>query len=342
MVQQRQQQHIHTQVEVERIIVNFRIVRADRCVKPKLRTSPVFCETIAMRAFHYHLCDVFTSTPFAGNQLAVFEDVGDLSAAEMQALAKETNLSETTFIKRRRIEFERQRGVRVRIFTTEEELPFAGHPTLGTATFIREYLPEYAGSDAIKLELNVGAVTVRFPAEQQGAVHGEMTQPDPVFGAMHDHNTVAKAIGVSVDDLALEMPVQTVSTGMPFCIVPFRSIEALSTLRSQGASVEDYLRQSDAKFFYCIAPELKNVWRARMQFYNGEDPATGSAAGCAISYLVRHGFAVSDEQVHIRQGIEIKRPSSIEVRAKFDGVSVREVRVAGSTIFVANGRFFLE
>jgi trans-2,3-dihydro-3-hydroxyanthranilate isomerase len=295
-----------------------------------------------MRAFDYHLCDVFTATPFAGNQLAVFEDAGDLSATEMQALASETNLSETTFIQRRRPEFERQRGVRVRIFTTQEELPFAGHPTLGTATFIREYLPEYAGSDSIKLELNVGAVTVRFPAEQHGAIHGEMTQPDPIFGAVHDRGAIAKAIDIPVDDLAPEMPIQTVSTGMPFCIVPFRSADVLSRLRSAGASVDDYLRRSDAKFFYCIAPELKNVWRARMQFYNGEDPATGSAAGCAISYLVQHGFAASDEQVHIRQGIEIGRPSAIDVRAKLDGVSIREVRVAGSTVFVAKGRFFLE
>jgi trans-2,3-dihydro-3-hydroxyanthranilate isomerase len=299
-----------------------------------------------MRAFDYRLCDVFTSTPFAGNQLAVFEDAGDLSTAEMQALARETNLSETTFIQRRRPEFEQQRGIRVRIFTTEEEVPFAGHPTLGTATCIRQYLPEYAGSSAIKLELNVGAVTVRFapeqPTGQHGAIHGEMTQPDPVFGAMHDPHRVAQVIGAFVDDLAPRMPLQTVSTGLPFCIVPFRSVDALSQLRINSAAAEGYLRHTDAKFFYCIAPELKNVWRARMQFYNGEDPATGSAAGCTISYLVRNGFAASDEQVHIRQGIEMKRPSAIDVRAKLDGDLIREVRVAGSTVLVANGRFFLE
>lgn len=295
-----------------------------------------------MRAFDYHLCDVFTATPFAGNQLAIFEDAGDLSQAEMQALASETNLSETTFIQRRRLELELHRGVRVRIFTTEEELLFAGHPTLGTAAFIREHLPEYAGSDAVKLELNVGPVTVRFPAEQSGAIHGEMTQPDPVLGAVHSAGTIANALGISIDDLATDMPIQTVSTGMPFCIVPFRSVDALSKLRIAGASADDYLRHSDAKFFYCIAPELKGIWRARMQFYNGEDPATGSAAGCAISYLVRHGFADSEEQLHIRQGIEIGRPSTLDMRAKFDGVSIREVRVAGSTVFVAKGRFFLE
>ena len=224
----------------------------------------------------------------------------------------------------------------------EEELPFAGHPTLGTSTFIRQYLPEYADREVITLELNVGPISIRFSQPSHRALHGEMTQPDPVFGQMHDPAAVAQAIGINANDLATDMPVQTVSTGLPYCIVPFRSIDALSQLRISPSAAENYLRNTDAKFFYCIAPELKGIWRARMQFYNGEDPATGSAAGCAISYLVRHDVAASDEQLHLRQGIEMGRPSTIDVRAKFDGVSVREVRVGGSTVFVAKGRFFLE
>jgi trans-2,3-dihydro-3-hydroxyanthranilate isomerase len=302
-----------------------------------------FCETIAMRTLDYHLCDVFTDMPFAGNQLAVFPDAGNLSSAEMQLLARETNLSETTFIQRRRPEFEQQRGVRVRIFTTQEEVPFAGHPTLGTASFIRRFLPEYAEREVITLELNVGAVSVRFHSQQQGSsLYGEMTQPNPVFGKLHDAQAIVKALGIPDQALAPNMPIQTVSTGLPFCVVPFRSIDALAQLRLPPAAAEDYLRNSDAKFFYCIAPELQSVWRARMQFYNGEDPATGSAAGCAISYLVRHGFVASDEQLHIHQGMEIARPSIIAVRAKLSDDLVQEVRVAGSTVFVANGRFFLE
>ena len=295
-----------------------------------------------MRAFDYRICDVFTETPFHGNQLAIFENAGELTPAEMQKLANETNYSETTFIIRRPQEMERLRGVRVRIFTTTEELPFAGHPTLGTSTFIRQFLPDYADRDAITLELNIGAVNVRFPEPWGKTLHGEMTQPDPVFGQMHDRSAVAQAIGIDVESLAADMPIQTVSTGLRFCVVPFRSVEALSQLRITGAIAETYLQKTDAKFFYCIAPEIKGVWRARMQFYNGEDPATGSAAGCAISYLVRHGFVASDEQLHIRQGIEMGRPSTIDVCAKLEGVSVREVRVAGSTVFVAKGRFFLE
>ena len=303
--------------------------------------SPESAKLINVREFAYSLCDVFTDTPLQGNQLAVFEDAGELTPPEMQKLANETNLSETTFIIRRPLDMELLRGVRVRIFTTQEELPFAGHPTLGTSTFIRQYLPEYADREVITLELNVGAISVRFSQPPHGTLHGEMTQPDPVFGQMHDPVAVAQAIGIDAGDLA-DMPVQTVSTGLAYCIVPFRSVDALSQLRISPSAAEEYLRNKDAKFFYCIAPELKGVWRARMQFYNGEDPATGSAAGCAISWLVRHGFAASEEQLHLRQGIEMGRPSTIDVRAKFDGVSIREVRVGGSTVFVAKGRFFLE
>jgi trans-2,3-dihydro-3-hydroxyanthranilate isomerase len=295
-----------------------------------------------MRQLEYRICDVFTDIPFQGNQLAVFTDAGDLTQAEMQRLATETNLSETTFIIRRSREMEQLRGVRVRIFTTAEELPFAGHPTLGTSTLIRQFLPEYADHKVITLELNIGAVNVRFSQSSQKVLHGEMTQPDPVFGQIHDPAAVAQAISLDASDLEKDMPLQTVSTGLPYCIVPLRSVDALSQLRIPLAIAEKYLRNTDAKFFYCIAPELRGVWRARMQFYNGEDPATGSAAGCAISYLVRHGFAASDEQLHIRQGVEIRRPSTIDVRAKVDGASVREVRVGGSTVFVAKGRFFLE
>src|SRR5579875_3156287 len=113
-----------------------------------------------MREFVYHLCDVFTGTPFQGNQLAVFENAGGLTTAEMQKLANETNLSETTFIMRRSAEMEANRGVRVRIFTTQEELPFAGHPTLGTASFIRLHYGPVQGAETVILKLNAGPIPV--------------------------------------------------------------------------------------------------------------------------------------------------------------------------------------
>jgi trans-2,3-dihydro-3-hydroxyanthranilate isomerase len=298
---------------------------------------------MAMREFEYCLCDVFTGKPLEGNQLAVFLDAGDLTGAEMQALARETNLSETTFLCRRDAAVERERGVRVRIFTVREELPFAGHPTLGSAATIRRELAEYAGAEKIVLDLNAGQVPVVFPAERNagGGSFGEMTQPEPVFGAMHEIAAIAPLLGLREEDCGEGPQPQTVSTGLPYCVVPLRSVEALGRLRVDLNGAERYFRAGEAKFLYVLAPEVPGVWRARMQFYNGEDPATGSAAGCAIAYLVKHGLAAPREQIRIRQGVEMGRPSDLYVSANSISGKIGEVRVGGSTVHVAKGRFFL-
>ena len=294
----------------------------------------------------YRLCDVFTSTSFQGNQLAVFEDAGELTSAEMQALANETNLSETTFIIRREVAIECERGVRVRIFTTREELPFAGHPTLGTACTIRSIFPEYAGAAEIALDLNIGKIRVEFPADKQksGTQYGVMTQAKPTFGAIHEPARAAAALGLTVNDLLQDAAPQTVSTGLPYCVVPLRSLEILGRLQIPQRQAAEYLSTMGARFAYCLAriPGEPNTWQARMQFYNGEDPATGSAAGCAISYLVEHGLADSERQVHLRQGVEIGRTSDLYVSAKRTSVGIDEVRVGGSTVPVAKGVVFLE
>lgn len=294
----------------------------------------------------YRLCDVFTSTPLQGNQLAVFEDAGDLTTAEMQKLANETNLSETTFIIRRDSATERAKGVRVRIFTTREELPFAGHPTLGTACTIRSFFPEYSGAEQIVLDLNIGKIPVQFSsAKQKGNVpYGVMTQAKPTFGVLHEPERAAAALGLSVDDLLPGVVPQTVSTGLAYCIVPLRSLEVLARLQIPQREATAYLATMGARFFYCIAPLPGEpaTWQARMQFYNGEDPATGSAAGCAISYLVEHSLAASGQQIHLRQGVEIGRPSDLYVSASKTKTGIDQVRVGGSTVPVATGHVFLE
>jgi trans-2,3-dihydro-3-hydroxyanthranilate isomerase len=295
-----------------------------------------------MRGFEYELCDVFTSRPLEGNQLAVFPDAGTLTNEQMQAIAREMNLSETTFVQRREKNIELAKGIRVRIFTTEEELPFAGHPTLGTAATIRRLLPEWRDAEKIVLDLNAGLVEVRFSAEgntENNATYGEMRQLDPVFGSTHDAAAIAEVLGLHTEDVA-HAP-QTVSTGVPFCITVLRSPEALGRLKLNVAASERYLQTSDAKFFYTLAPEGGSVWRARMQFYSGEDPATGSAAGCAISYLVKHGLCAPKEQLHLRQGIEMRRPSDLYISANLTNGKVSEVRVGGSTVPVAKGHLFL-
>jgi trans-2,3-dihydro-3-hydroxyanthranilate isomerase len=257
----------------------------------------------------------------------------------MQSIAREFNLSETTFVQRRAAEIERNEGVRVRIFTTQEELNFAGHPTLGTASVLKMHAPETVIDSTVTLALNVGPVPVRFSGE---GLRGEMTQREPDFGAELDRATVAHLIGLAIEDLDPALTPQVVSTGTAFAIVALRSAEALSRLRVDQEASTSWLRERGARWFYVLGPESddKRKWRARMQFYGGEDPATGSAAGCAISYLVAHNAVASDEQIHLRQGMEMGRPSDLFLSAKDISAKVTDVRVGGSTVSVASGHIF--
>jgi trans-2,3-dihydro-3-hydroxyanthranilate isomerase len=281
--------------------------------------------------------DVFTSRPLEGNPLAVFPDGRGLSDQEMQGIAKEMNLSETTFVFPRDAATEKERGVRVRIFTVQEELPFAGHPTLGTAFALREK----TGVSEIRLDLNVGTIPVRF--EDGQPAFGEMTQTDPTFGQVHDREKIAEVTGIPDEDLHPELPIQTVSTGVPFTILPLRSLDAIRRLEINQSRASEYLKASGGKFFFCVACETVDPaarLHARMLFYNGEDPATGSASGCAAAWMVEHGVADPDERVLIEQGVEMKRPSRIFVRASRRNDRVVNVRVGGNAVEVLRGELF--
>jgi trans-2,3-dihydro-3-hydroxyanthranilate isomerase len=283
--------------------------------------------------------DVFTSVPLEGNQLAVFADGSSLSDAEMQALAKETNLSETTFILPRDAATERERGVRVRIFTTTEELPFAGHPTLGTAMVLRGN----GNTEEIALDLNVGRIPVRF-STRDGLPFGLMTQRDPEFKNKHSREDVARAAGLAITDIADDLPIQTVSTGNAFAIVPLKSLTVLQKLSPTWANMKAYLDKSDAKFFYFVSRETVNPeakLQSRMIFYNGEDPATGSAAGPCAAWAVQYGMVPADQQVLMEQGVEMKRRSRIFFSAGRNGDKIVNVRVGGHVAEVARGEFIL-
>ncbi len=296
------------------------------------------------RELRYSILDVFAERPLEGNPLAVFHDARSLSDAEMQALARETNLSETTFVL---AEEDERNGVRVRIFTTREELPFAGHPTLGTASWLHLHHPVLRGAEEMTLRLNAGPIQVRFAREDGNGVVATMQQNDPVFGEPHDAQEIARVIGMNAADLLPGVVPQTVSAGNPFCIVGLRSVEALQRLAIPERESAAWLKEHNARWFYCIAPLKANAdsgaprWRARMQFNGGEDPATGSAAGCCIAWLVSVGLAVPEERVVIEQGIEIGRPSRIVTAASLRDSGVHSVMVSGRTIPVAEGRFFL-
>jgi trans-2,3-dihydro-3-hydroxyanthranilate isomerase len=284
--------------------------------------------------------DVFSSRPLEGNSLAVFSDGRGLTDAEMQSLAKEMNLSETTFILPRDAATECEKGIRVRIFTVQEELPFAGHPTLGTAFSLRGQ----SGAKEVVLELNVGKVPVHFEDTNGPPAFGEMTQINPTFGMEHEREEVAAATGLRIEDFDDTLPIQTVSTGVPFTVTPLKSLPVIQNLQIEQNRAAEYLAKTSGKFFYFVCRETVDRearLHARMLFYNGEDPATGSAAGCTAAWMAAHGVAKPDERVLIEQGLEMKRPSRIFVRASHRDNRVVNVRVGGNAVEIMRGEVLL-
>jgi trans-2,3-dihydro-3-hydroxyanthranilate isomerase len=287
------------------------------------------------RRFPFVQWDVFSARRLEGNPLAVFLDGRGLSDSEMQALAREMNLAETTFI----FPANGAPSTPVRIFTVSEELPFAGHPTLGTAFVLRGE----TGQSEISLDLKVGKIAVRFADRAGEPTYGEMCQRDPEFGPVHDREDIARALNLKVDDLDPNLPVQTVSTGLPFTIVPLRSLDVARRLNLNYAQAAAYLERSSGKFFYFACRETvdpKARLHARMLFYNGEDPATGSAAGCTCAWMVAHGVAQPGEQALIEQGIEAGRPSRIFVRGERTADAIK-VYVGGNAVPVLTGEVLL-
>lgn len=293
-----------------------------------------------MRRLAYVVLDVFTEKPLQGNQLAVFTDGSGLTTADMQALARETNLSETTFILPRSADIEHQRGVSVRIFTIQEELPFAGHPTLGTAMHLRGG----SGAKRIELELKIGKIPVAFEDRAGHPSYGEMTQRDPDFGSVYPREELARVAKLKIEDIRDDVPCQMANTGMPFLIVPLRSLDAMRRLNLDMLAAEAFLAKGDAKFIYFVTEETMAkdaALHARMFFYNGEDPATGSASGCCIAWAVKHGVVPPGRRVVLEQGMEMGRASRIHLTADREGDRVVNVRVGGNAVEVARGEFLL-
>jgi len=290
------------------------------------------------RTFSYVLVDVFAEKALEGNQLAVFLDGRGLTENEMQAIAREMNLSETTFILPSDSEDE-EKGIRVRIFTVNEELPFAGHPTLGTAYCLHGQ----TGSEQVVLKLNVGSVPVSFTPSGTRSF-GEMRQRDPEFGETYSREELAKALGLKIEDVAGDVPVQVVSTGMPFAIVPIRSLEVIQRMRVSWTAIAEFIERRQAKFLYFVTRETVepgSTLHARMIFYGGEDPATGSAAGCCTAWAVKHGVLGPEQRGIIEQGFEISRPSRIHIRGSKENDAISNIRVGGYCVEVARGELYL-
>ena len=298
---------------------------------------------------HY---DVFTGQALAGNQLAVFPDGRDLDSGTMQRVAREMNFSESTFV----LPAERDdTDARMRIFTPSVEMPMAGHPTIGSTFALAQ-----AGVIAPRLErfvfgLNVGPVAVDLEWSDAQLRFAWMTQGRPEFGASADRAPVAHALGLDVDDVRSELPVQQVSCGVPYLIVPLRDQAAVDRAATDHGALRRLQQATGVDLpLYLFAPSVpgsrildpgSRVLSCRM-FAPGlgvlEDPGTGSAAGPLGAYLVRHGVVGSDGpwRIVIEQGVVMGRPSRIEVVIT-GSPEAMVVKVGGEAVLVGRGELFL-
>jgi len=277
--------------------------------------------------------DVFTSRKLEGNSLAVFHSGRGLSTARMQAIAREMNLAETTFL------FPADGGAdaRVRIFTVREEMPFAGHPTLGTAFVVAKSRPRQV---EIRLRMKVGVIPVAVTRKRAGT-YLEMRQKDPVFGATAAPGEVAAAVGLEASELDSRYPAQVVSTGLPFLIVPIRRPEGLAQITPNWKLLQPLVQKLEAHFPYYLLTSEPHI-EVRMITPDFEDPATGSGAGCAAAYLVRHAIRPPDRTVLIQQGRFVRRPSRIFVTASLADGRVHGVRVGGYVVEVLRVKLKLD
>lgn len=287
----------------------------------------------------FYIVDVFAEAKYAGNPLAVFRNPEDFSDEEMQKIAKEMNYSETTFILS---EEERKGGYDVRIFTPETELPFAGHPTVGTAFVIQQ---EIIGEqvDQVTLNLKVGQIPVTFRYSNGQPDILWMRQKPPIFRQILDKKSISEVLRLKEDDIDEKFPVQEVSTGVPSLIVPLRTLERMREIRVDRDRYFALIQDLDAKAILVFCPQTyneENVLNVRFfadYFGVPEDPATGSANGCLAGYLVEHRYFNEDWiDIRVEQGYEIGRPSLLFLRAERSEEEI-EVHVGGKVVMVAKG-----
>jgi len=284
--------------------------------------------TAAVRRFRYVVCDVFTDTPLQGNQLAVFTDARDLDPLTMQALAREMNFSETVFVLPAQTE---AADVRIRIFTPGLELPFAGHPTLGTAFVLGGPLQRVV----MRIETGAGVVPVELQREGSAIVFGWMEQPLPHASPFGEAAELLAALGVPGSSL----PVEAYTNGPTYVYVELESPDAVAALAPDIAA----LGRVTSAGADCFARDGR-VWKSRVFFADlgvTEDPATGSAAGPLAVHLARHGRIPWGAEIEIAQGAEIGRPSTLYARADGSAGEVERVLVGGSARIVARGEFTL-
>jgi trans-2,3-dihydro-3-hydroxyanthranilate isomerase len=298
-----------------------------------------------MRKLRYHLVDVFTDRVFGGNQLAVFTNGRGISSELMQSIAKEFNLSETTFV----LPPENpENDYRVRIFTPGSELPMAGHPTVGTSFILaREHMIELGTDETtIKLEEGVGPIPVTINFKEGAPDLIWMQQPLPTFGPrFEDAAAIAEMLSISPEAIETNLPLEVVSCGVPFLYVPLKNLEAVRAIRFRLDVWERVLRSVGISqiFVFTKETELEGSSVHSRMFAPGlgiqEDPATGGASGPLGCYLVHHNVLPVSQKSEFtsEQGIEMGRPSIIKIIIEQEAGEITGVRVGGQCRFVGEG-----
>jgi trans-2,3-dihydro-3-hydroxyanthranilate isomerase len=264
------------------------------------------------------LLDVFTDMPFTGNQLAVFPSADDLTSDQMQKLANEINFAETTFILK---SIDAHADFDIRIFTPRSELPFAGHPTLGTAYVLLNHINnKLKNKNSIKLKTKVGVIPLK---KADGNIWMKQNDPD-FYKIFKDKNKIAKLIGLLPDDISDDLPIEEVSTGNTILLVPIRNLSSIRKATGIMNEISEFIANNNsmAPYLFTLDTEDKesNVHTRLFAPHLGiiEDPATGSAAGPLTAYLLKYNVFGQKFEIQNEQGIEIKRPSKIMMRGSLD------------------------
>jgi trans-2,3-dihydro-3-hydroxyanthranilate isomerase len=290
-----------------------------------------------MKGLNFYMVDVFAEEKYAGNQLAVFRNAAALSSAQMQRIANEMHFSETTFILS---DEKRGGGYDVRIFTPATELPFAGHPTLGTAYVIRYHLADETTSK-VTLNLKVGQIPVTFEKDGENETLW-MKQIPPAFGKTFDAARISRVLNLRISDFDKEHPVQEVSTGIPFIIVPLKTLDAVKRARIDKDKLIELAKGTQAEILIFCPETYKKENNLNVRVFVDllgipEDPATGSGNGCLAAYLSHHHyFGGNTVNVRVEQGYEIGRPSLLQLKAENREGKI-QVCVGGKVVMVATG-----
>jgi trans-2,3-dihydro-3-hydroxyanthranilate isomerase len=289
----------------------------------------------------FYIVDVFAESRYSGNQLAVFRDCAKLSTEAMQRIAQEMHYSETTFITS---EEPQNGGYDVRVFTPAYELPFAGHPTLGTAFIVQSQILSQP-AERIVLNMKVGQIPVTFSYRKGNPDILWMRQKPPTFGKTFGRGRIAKILGLKVSDFNPRFPIMLVSTGVPFVIVPLRTLKAVRGIKLELAALRKLLHETESTVILVFSPETYskendlNVRVLGVPEVIPEDPATGSGNGCLAAYLVKQRYFGTDKiDIKVEQGYEINRRSLLLLRARQTTDEI-EVSVGGRVQFIAKGEF---